>query len=199
MRAAPSQILEAFRDFLSRFDEKAVQSFAARIDWTMPARVIEPRSLPCLRHLARAAELAPAEAKPLAQMLADYRDSLHWGQTYAADDFGEDFLNNYGWMEMFGTRGNFANDAIAGGFLLLGPDTAYPDHHHIAEEIYIPLTGGTLWRMANAPFRKRDAGEVIHHRSNVSHAMTTLTEPLLALYLWRGGPLDQRSTVTGAA
>ena len=73
------------------------------------------------------------------------------------------------------------------------PDIDYPDHHHVAEEIYIPLTGGTEWRMGDGAFAARAAGEVIHHASNVSHAMRTGDEPLLALYLWRGGPLAARS------
>ena len=100
---------------------------------------------------------------------------------------------------MFGTRGHFANDEIAGGFLILGPGIEYPDHHHVAEELYIPLTGGTEWRMGGGAWRLRAAGEVIHHASNVSHAMRTGEEPLLAFYLWRGGPLAARSTITGTA
>ena len=88
-------------------------------------------------------------------------------------------------------------DKIAAGFLILGPGIVYPDHHHVAEEIYIPLTGGTDGAWATAAFRRREAGEIIHHRSNVSHAMRTGEEPLLALYLWRGGPLAPRSTITG--
>ena len=47
-------------------------------------------------------------------------------------------------------------------------------------------------------FRRRAAGEVIHHPSNVSHAMRTGDEPLVALYLWRGGPLAQKSTIVAA-
>jgi hypothetical protein len=53
--------------------------------------------------------------------------------------------------------------------------------------------------MGEAPFRLRKGGELIHHASNVTHAMRTATEPLLAFYLWRGGPLAQRSTITGGA
>ena len=53
--------------------------------------------------------------------------------------------------------------------------------------------------MGDGPFRRREAGEIIHHASNVNHAMRTGEEPLLALYLWRGGPLAARSTVTGTA
>ncbi len=53
--------------------------------------------------------------------------------------------------------------------------------------------------MGDGAFREREAGEVIHHASNVSHAMRTGAEPLLAFYLWRGGPLAARSTITGSA
>jgi len=132
-------------------------------------------------------------------LLADSGRDFHWGQTYTAADFGQKFIDNYGWLEVFGTRGHFANDAMAGGFLILGPDIDYPDHHHIAEELYIPLTSGTDWRMGDGPYRKRASSEVIHHASNVSHAMRTGAEPLLAFYLWRGGPLAARSTISGSA
>ena len=87
---------------------------------------------------------------------------------------------------------------MAAGFLILGPGIVYPDHHHVAEELYIPLTGGTEWRMGEGAFTLREAGEIIHHPSNVNHAMRTGEEPLLALYLWRGGPLAQKSTIVAA-
>lgn len=168
-----------------------------RIGWDMSGRPLEPRPLACLRHLSRAAELASPAAQPLVRLLAGHGDEFHWGQTYTEADFGRHFIDNYGWLELFGTRGHFVNEAVAGGFLLLGPDVIYPDHHHIAEEIYVPVTGGTEWRMGEGGFRPRTAGEVIHHASNVNHAMRTGNEPLLALYVWRGGPLAQKSTVTG--
>ena len=87
---------------------------------------------------------------------------------------------------------------VAGGFLILGPDIVYPDHHHVAEEIYIPLTGGTEWRMGEGGFRRAQGGR---GRSTTPPTSTTpcapADEPLLALYLWRGGPLAQKSTITG--
>ena len=186
-------LLGRFRGYLASVDDALVRDAVARIGWAMPARVLEPHSLGCLRHLDRAAELAPAEARPLVRLVADQRNDLRWGQTYNEADFGKEFIDNYGWLEVFGTRGHFVNDEVAAGLLILGPDIVYPDHHHVAEEIYIPLTGGTEWRMGEGGFRMRAAGEVIHHASNVSHAMRTAEEPLLALYIWRGGPLAQKS------
>ncbi|TGS17006.1 transcriptional regulator [Mesorhizobium sp. M2E.F.Ca.ET.209.01.1.1] len=188
-------LLERFHVYLAGVDNDLAADEVARISWDMPARPLEPRALGCLGYLDRIAELAPADAKPLTRLVADHRDELRWGQTYTAADFGQGFVDNYGWLEVFGTRGHFVNNEVAGGLLILGPNIVYSDHHHIAEEIYIPLTGGTAWRMGEGNFHIRDAGEVIHHASNVNHAMRTGEDPLMALYLWRGGPLAQKSTI----
>lgn len=190
-------LLGRFHGYLGSVDDALVRDAVARIGWAMPARALEPHPLGCLRHLDRAAELAPAQARPLVRLVAEQRNDLCWGQTYSEADFGKEFIDNYGWLEVFGTRGHFANDEVAAGLLILGADIVYPDHHHVAEEIYIPLTGGTEWRMGEGGFRMRAAGEVIHHASNVSHAMRTAEQPLLALYIWRGGPLAQKSNITG--
>jgi mannose-6-phosphate isomerase-like protein (cupin superfamily) len=192
------KVLAGFRAVLDQLEHPVVGSFAAEIDWDMAQRDLTAASLPCLVHLPRATTSATGAGAPLACLLAENSRSLSWGQTYNASDFGRHFMENYGWTEIFGTRGHFANSQVAGGFLLLGPNVTYPDHHHEAEEIYVPLTGGALWKMGRENFSSRDAGEVIHHRSNVSHAMRTTEAPLLALYLWRGGPLAQRS-VLGAS
>ncbi|AZO74898.1 MAG: transcriptional regulator [Mesorhizobium sp.] len=189
------QLLDRFHGCLAGVDSDLVSDAVARIDWDMPVRSLDPRWLDCLRYLDRIAELAPQDVRPLARFVADHRDELRWGQTYTASDFGRAFIDNYGWLEVFGTRGHFVNDDVAAGLLILGPGIVYPDHHHIAEEIYIPLTGGTEWRMGEGGFHVREAGEVIHHASNVSHAMRTGKESLMALYIWRGGPLAQKSTI----
>ncbi|UCI05023.1 dimethylsulfonioproprionate lyase family protein [Mesorhizobium sp. B1-1-8] len=192
------ELLERLHGYLANVDSDLVADTVARIDWDMPSRSLEPRPLDCLRYLDRIAELAPPDIRPVARFVADHRDDFRWGQTYTAADFGQEFIDNYGWLEVFGTRGHFVNDEVAAGLLILGPDIVYPDHHHIAEEIYIPLTGGTEWRMGEGGFHVRAAGEVIHHLSNVSHAMRTGKEPLMALYIWQGGPLAQTSTIRDA-
>ena len=191
------ELLDHFHGFLAAEDNALVQDAGARIDWDMPARPLKPHPLACIRRLDRIVELAAEGAKALARLVAERRADLRWGQTYREADFGRTFIDNYGWLEVFGTRGHFVNDGVAAGLLILGPDIVYPDHHHVAEEIYIPLTGGTEWRMGEGGFHVREAGEVVHHASNVSHAMRTGKEPLLALYIWRGGPLAAKSTITG--
>lgn len=191
-------LLGAFRRCIEAIPSPEAADFLAGLDWRMIERPLEPGGLPCLRHLDRAAEIAPSWAAPVARLLADKGESLHWARTYMASDFGQHFVDNYGWLELFGTRGHFVNDELAAGFLILGPDLVYPDHHHVAEEIYLPLTGGTEWRKGDGEFRLRPAGEVIHHPSDMNHAMRTHKEPLLALYLWRGGPLAQRPVIAAS-
>lgn len=192
------ELLRAFRSLLAGLDEEIIGDAVARTDWAMVPRVLAPNSLPCLAHLARSLVITPAFAKPLVRLLRDHRDELRWGQTYTELEMGKTFIDNYGWLELFGTRGHFVNDTTAAGLLILGPDIVYPDHHHLAEEIYVPLTGRTDWRMGEGAFIRREAGEIIHHRSNVNHAMRTGAEPLLALYIWSGGPLAAKSNVTGS-
>ncbi|CAM5650980.1 hypothetical protein MAUB1S_11284 [Mycolicibacterium aubagnense] len=191
------ELLQAFHGFLRREESSLTRDAATAIDWAMPWRRLEPKTVPCICHLDRIREIAPDMTQPLVHLLADNQQLLRWGQTYTQEDFGRDFLDNYGWVELFGTRGHFANEKVTGGFLILGPEVVYPDHHHEAEEIYIPLTDGTGWRKGEGAFQLRGAGEMIHHPSNVNHAMKTGVEPLLALYLWRGGPLAAKSTITG--
>jgi hypothetical protein len=71
--------------------------------------------------------------------------ALCWRQTYAEEDFGVEFLSKYGLAELAGPSGPVESGRLRCGFLLLGPDVEYPKHSHEAEEVYIPLSPGTLW------------------------------------------------------
>ena len=117
---------------------------------------------------------------------------LMWRQTYAAGDVGDAFLRNYGYAEIVGMK-SLPSRRIACGFLILGPSTLYPRHRHEAEEIYIPLRGTARWQQNDAVWRERRPGAVIHHMSDEPHSMQTGAQPLLALYVWRGGQLNQKA------
>ena len=120
---------------------------------------------------------------------------LDWRQTYSSADFGQRFLDNYGWSEWIGERGAFVSDAIACGVLMLGPDIEYPAHSHEAEELYLPLAGNACWRSGESEWRLRAPGTWIHHPSWTIHAMRTAREPLLAAYVWRAGDLSAKSRI----
>jgi hypothetical protein len=189
------ELFAAFHAYLASRCDPALGNFLTGFDWEMAERPLLSHRLPVVDLLSSITPPTGQAEKILLSSLAGAADTLHWGQTYTAADFGQGFLDRYGWVELFGTRGHFTTDRMAGGFLLLGPDTDYPDHHHQAEEIYIPLNEGALWSKAGGIHQPRNAGEIIHHPSDVHHAMRTRREPLVALYLWRGGPLAQKSTI----
>ncbi len=118
---------------------------------------------------------------------------LEWRQTYSAADLDAAFLQNYGWSEIVGSVGPIESERIACGFLILGPSTFYPSHHHAAEELYVPLSGVAAWQQGDRVWREHAPGAPIHHRSGEPHAMRTGGSPLLALYAWRGADLGQKA------
>ena len=171
---------------------------AALPEKTATPRPVPARFLPVTCWLEGIEHQATLETRALCIELAHAAAHLPWGQTYSASDFGPAFLERYGWMELAGQRGPYACDRIACGFLLLGPDIGYPLHRHETEEIYIVLSGTAAWLRAEGPYAPIPPGTLIHHPPWCWHAMRTGREPLLALYLWRGGDLTQKSEI-GAA
>lgn len=192
-----ADLLDAFHRYLVSRNDNVLSGMLQGFRWDLQQRVLEPHRLAVVDYLGQCVNQDAPEERKLLSALSRAASGLRWAQTYSAADFGEAFLERYGWVELFGTRGHFESTDMAGGFLLLGPEVHYPDHHHIAEEIYIPLTDGSLWSRDGGAFQARQAGELIHHPSNIRHAMRTGSEPLIALYLWRGGPLAQKSIISG--
>ncbi len=137
-------------------------------------------------------------AGPLIDALCRAAPSLEWRQTYSRDEIGAEFLRSYGYTEILGPTTAWRSDRLRCGFLLLGPGTHYPRHHHEAEELYVVLSGTAAWTQGDAPWRDRPPGTVIHHASGEPHAMRTAAEPLLALYVWHGTGLERAARLAPA-
>ena len=185
------------RHFFEDLNEGYLKPFLA--DWPLKictTRSVSPNSLPVLSYLPAVVKAATKKTETLVNMLSSLANHVAWGQTYSAQDLGIGFLEKYGWAEIMGLRGPIASDRLACGFLLLGSRVEYPQHCHEAEEVYVPLTDRTLWHQSNQDWVYRTPGLPIYHASWKSHAMRTETTPLLALYLWRGGNLVQKSCFT---
>jgi len=174
---------------------------AAHRDWlaTLPEapqpRPASPAGLPVLDWLPQARSCAALQTQALVDRIAAMADALPWGQNYDADDFGAAFQARYGFMELIGPRGPFVAADVASGLLLFAPDTEYPQHRHEAEEIYVVLAGRAEWRAGPEDYREEPPGSVLHRPSWVPHATRMGAEPMLALYLWRGGDLMRKSEI----
>jgi len=160
-----------------------------------PLRFIPESTLPVLRWLPEMIQAAAVSTRTLVKKVAGCADRLAWGQTYSSDDFGSLFLERYGWTELVGQRGLVPSRHLACGLLLLGPETEYPMHRHEAEEVYIPLTVGTDWKRGEEGWIRRKPGLPIYHGTWIPHGMRTGSAPLMALYLWHGGDLTQKSII----
>jgi mannose-6-phosphate isomerase-like protein (cupin superfamily) len=189
-------LIAATRDLLDELRQPLLAPFLA--EW--PAGVTQrrppqpPVSLPVLRWLNDGA--APTFCRRLVTTLADAAPAMAWKQTYTAAQTGQAFLDNYGWCEIIGTTGEVPSERLACGFLLLGPNTFYPQHHHEAEEIYVPLVGTATWEKGHDSPQEQPPGTVIHHPRHMTHAMRTGDEALLALYLWRSDSLGQKAQLS---
>ncbi len=196
-RAWAIHLVREVRAYLDGLRHDRLGAFLA--DWPTEievSRELAPQALPALDWMPQAMQATHADTEPLVRQLLAAQGHLCWKQTYVAEDFGADFLERYGFLELIGLRGPVASDRIACGVLMLGPHLSYPSHRHEAAEFYVPLTGPAWWQCGpddNWVFRQ--SSEPIYHFSWMPHAMQTEAAPLLALYLWRGGPLAQKSKI----
>jgi hypothetical protein len=187
-------LVVAIRDLLKKAGPVA-QPFLADWPQELVARSIVAHSLPVVAALEGLSRFAAPETRALVEAVATLAQDLDWRQTYTRADFGERFLENYGWSEWIGQRGAFASERIACGVLLLGPDIEYPAHSHEAEELYLPLAGNAWWSSAESGWQLRAPGTWIHHPPWMTHAMRTASGPLLAAYVWHAGDLTAKSRI----
>lgn len=189
-------LVNAVRSLYDELDDKRLNDFLA--DWP-PAdcrlQLAAPQGLPVLSWMPVVVAAADKKTANIVNQLAALANQLSWGQTYSEQDFGPEFLERYGWTELIGMRGPIASRRIASGFLLLGPHTEYPRHSHEAEEVYVPLTGPTLWQHKHQPWVCRKPCRPIYHAPRAAHAVRTEAVPLLALYVWRGANLTEKSHI----
>jgi hypothetical protein len=88
---------------------------------------------------------------------------LVWSQNpnYRRKPPAPDFLDRYGYAVIAGPAEGppalIGHAALALGVLLLGPRMLYPEHHHPATELYVPLNVGEWWR-GTGPWRTEAPG-----------------------------------------
>ena len=186
-------LLDAFRDYLSLRDEPVVREWLDGFDWNISERNIVPVAKPASQYLESLSQhVGKGEERLVAEFIKS-QPKLQWLQSYTEDDFGPDFLDHYAQVELIGERGHFVSNEIAGGFVLVGPNFHYPKHWHVAEAIYIPLTGGSHFKLDDDPIEPYKSGSLVHLESNTRYEVNSSDNPLLTLWIWRGGDLTQKS------
>lgn len=125
---------------------------------------------------------------PTRDLVAAIKASAHlaqWKHTYTEEEVGADFLNRYGYYELFGPTGHFHSTQLRGYVGYWGAGLDYDWHSHQAEELYLTLAGGAVFR-SDEDETFVGPNQTRQHKSWQSHAMTTTDQPILTFVLWRG-------------
>lgn len=146
----------------------------------------EPQAGTLPRHLSgdlQAAMRGMADAA-LAEALQPVVHDLAW--THGDRILPAGFHMQRCFVELAGPDGMVPHPSIRFGLYLQQPGTFYASHSHEAVEHYLPVSGTALWQRGDDAFQPQRPGTLITHASYEPHAMRTLDEPLLALWIWTG-------------
>jgi len=147
----------------------------------------KPSTVPACDHLATALRLSQEQSTAaLCDALLPVLHRLGWSYGYSPDPRWPSLSATIAFAQIVGPRGLRDDASVHLGLTLLAPHTHYPLHSHPAVELYLVLSGTAAWRVSGHPFEPRPPGSLILHESQIGHAMETSSEPLLALYTWRG-------------
>ncbi len=152
-----------------------------------PAGAVFGDDFPVLAHLVSALEAARrGPLADLAMQFERYSARLRWSQnaSYVAGKASAALLENYAYAPISSPQAPICLAVPRAGFLLLGPHTEYPDHHHAPREVYLLLTGGAQWRLERGEWFDTQAGDLIAHAAWQYHAMRTADAPMLAFVGW---------------
>ena len=161
-----------------------LQSFA---DWPQDLQFCEKPSvmIPAVRQIAQWPE--ENSFHKATQAILPFGN---WKQTYTEAEVGYGFLQDYGYIELFGPDGHYHCDTLRAYVGYWGRGLYYPWHRHEAEEIYCVVSGGGLFEAEGAQPRKLGPRECQFHASNQPHALTMSDGPILTFVLWRGAGME---------
>jgi len=172
------ELLHAAHQVYSRSD--ALQKFAP---WPSDLMYVDKpeQSVPAVRQIKRWADTHPLHIAT--QQVAEFGN---WKQTYTEDEVGFGFLQDYGYLELYGPDGHFQTYEGRAYIGYWGRGLYYPWHRHEAEEIYSVVSGSGYFESEGAEPALLTAGDTRMHKSNQPHALTMTDGPILTFVLWRG-------------
>ncbi len=142
------------------------------------------KALDCLPGLLDA---AAGEGEDFQAMLRATAVAAQWLQIYVADEVGQDLADGMTASQVVGNNGLLRSERLITGFFLIGPNVDYPMHDHLADEVYLVVSGAVnIQNGFDAQPRRVSAGDYSITPSGMPHAMRTGNEPVLMIYIWTG-------------
>jgi len=148
---------------------------------------VKPQRLPAADHLEASLDLARNQpTTAVAAALRAMAPFLAWTYGYPPHPLYPDLASRVAFTQIAGPDDLRRSERLLVGLTLIAPQTLYPAHFHPAIELYLPVGGVGLWSQGGEPSEPRAPGELILHRENIPHATEALSEPVLAIWTWRG-------------
>jgi hypothetical protein len=190
---AVDAVFKAIQDFARGPLSPEVSAFLPLLDdWGTERKDLPSTDLPVLSHLDGALSHTAPNTRALTEALLRHRTHLNWRQSFNSKDItGSKFLQEYGWTDIVGKVGPLVSSKVRAGFVLWAPYCYYPNHAHIAEELYVILSGTGEWEH-NDVLKMQPPGTTFLHRKMEWHATRCFDEPVLAFYMWRNGDLLEK-------
>ena len=132
---------------------------------------------------------ASTPAQPLIDALLNAAPHAQWRTTYTANQLGTDFINRYGYIELYGPEGHYNSQQSRAFIGYWGNHLNYPLHRHEAEELYYIIAGEALFGIDDHALQLRQPQDTQIHSAWQSHRMITEDSAVLCLVLWRGDGL----------
>ena len=180
------QLLQATINLI--YNTPALHEFAAVPD-DLQYVYRSPVYKPVVDCLAMHLPQASPPAQPLIDALLNAAPHAQWRTTYTADQLGTDFINRYGYIELYGPEGHYNSQQSRAFIGYWGNHLNYPLHSHEAEEIYYIVAGEALFGVDDHALQLRQPQDTQTHSSWQSHRMITENSAVLCLVLWRGDRL----------
>ena len=131
-------------------------------------------------------ELLEPARPDLVSAVRSIKDHLHWkaNAAYPEDRFPDGYFDDWAFTQVIGPGGIFDADDLMMGMFAMGPDIFYPQHYHLAPELYYTLTGTHGWQRGDGPWDTHASPKMIWHEANEVHATDVGSEPFLSVWVW---------------
>lgn len=145
-----------------------------------------PRDIPATVHLPQMLSLTSPATEALTFAVLAASPHLKWQQSYTSDQVGNHYLQNYGWFDLVSPDGPYLAEDCRVAFGFWNKGLVYPRHWHAPEEIYFVLAGEAVFQTDGREPVHATPGSMIHHPSNIGHAIDMTQSPLLVFAIWKG-------------
>ena len=179
-------------------DERLALFCEGVLESTLPYAPPEPRAFPIIASLPDFRPLANGRTSALTDAVIAAAADLEWRQSYTVEEVGAHFLANYGWFTLVSPAGPYVSPDFQISIGAWREGLYYPRHWHRPEELYYVVAGEALFITDGYPDERLGPEGKRYHPSMVPHAARMETAPLLALAVWKGAGLMEKSTLDPA-